>query len=445
MRIRSVATGAVLCAVSMTHAAARAHPAAVHAGKTLGAADQNAVAHFNVYLPLTHTDALEKLLQAQTDSTSPSYHHWLTPAQFKQQFGPNPADVARTRSLLQSEGFTIVSEKTQSLEVEGSVANAERIFNTRLNRVKMPKGNVKLAAAEGHINVPRALASMGAVIPEFTTHLRAHVHSQVLKRLNDASPAFRLSSNSSFFYPNDLNEAYQLPSFLTEAKPFGSHRRQQIVGLGVHIGIVISSSDRSRRSCQYLQLDLAVIRRREPHSSVLGQYRSARAHRAVPPRRGRRRPVRSEYGGWRGGLARHANVLGHGARRQRDCLRHAGAHRRCHHRRLHRGGRGQRRRRGQLILRRMRAGFHPGLQRRRRLHQHLEDLPRAVPARQCAGHHLPGQFRRRGRRALRLEVLRQQSAQRHQVRARRRESGVRPERHRRRRHESADLGNPGRG
>ena len=240
MRIRSVATGAVLCAASMTMLPLGAS-AAVHAGKTLGAADQNAVAHFNVYLPLTHSDALEKLLQAQTDSTSPSYHHWLTPAQFKQQFGPNPADVARTRSLLQSEGFTIVSEKTQSLEVEGSVANAERIFNTRLNRVKMPKGNVKLAAAEGHINVPRALASMGAVIPEFTTHLRAHVHSQVLKRLNDVSPAFRLSSNSSLFYPNDLNEAYQLPSFLTEAKPFGSHRRQQIVGLGVHIGIVISS------------------------------------------------------------------------------------------------------------------------------------------------------------------------------------------------------------
>jgi subtilase family serine protease len=232
--------------------------AAVPAGKTLGAADQNGIAHFNLYLPLTHTDALEKLLQAQTDSTSPSYHHWLTPAQFKQQFGPNPADVARTRSLLQSEGFTIVSEKTQSLEVEGSVANAERIFNTRLDRVKMPKGNVKLAASEGHINVPRALASMGAVIPEFTTHLRAHVHSQVLRRLNDVSPAFRLSSNSAFFYPNDLNEAYQLPSFQTEARPFLSRHPQHIVGIGVHIGIVISSvidpadpSQHLTRPCRY--------------------------------------------------------------------------------------------------------------------------------------------------------------------------------------------------
>jgi subtilase family serine protease len=241
MRIRSVATGAMLCALPMLAMLPRAASAAMHVEQTLGLADQHAVAHFNVYLPLTHTDALEQLLQSQTDSTSPNYHHWLTPEQFKQQFGPDPEDVARTRALLQSEGFTVVSEKTQNLEVEGTVANAEKIFGTRLNRVKMPRGNVKLAAAQGHINMPRALAAMGAVIPEFTTHLRAHVHSQVLRRLTDAAPAFRLSSNASFFYPNDLNEAYTFPSFLTEAKPFGSHHREQIVGLGVHIGIVISS------------------------------------------------------------------------------------------------------------------------------------------------------------------------------------------------------------
>ena len=47
--------------------------------QTLGAADQNAVAHFSVYLPLTHTDTLEQLLREQTDQTSSNYHHWLTP------------------------------------------------------------------------------------------------------------------------------------------------------------------------------------------------------------------------------------------------------------------------------------------------------------------------------------------------------------------------------
>jgi len=241
MRIRSAATGAVMGALFAFTLLSQEAPAAAQAEKTLGAADQNAVAHFNVYLPLTHTDALEKLLQSQTDSTSAGYHHWLTPAQFKQQFGPSPADVARTKALLQSEGFTVVGEKTQSLEVEGSVANAERLFSTHLNLVQTKHGNVKLAAAEGHVNVPRALAAMGAVIPEFTTHLAAHVHSHVVKPLANAAPIFRLSSNSSFFYPNDLNEAYQLPSFQTEVRPLFSRHPAQIAGVGAHIGIVISS------------------------------------------------------------------------------------------------------------------------------------------------------------------------------------------------------------
>jgi subtilase family serine protease len=240
MRIRSVATGAVMGALFAFTLLPQVVPAAMQA-ETLGAADQNAVAHFNVFLPLTHTDALEKLLQAQTDSTSAGYHQWLSPAQFKQQFGPNPADVARTKELLQSEGFTIVSEKAQSIEVEGPVANTERLFNTRLNRVQTKHGNIKLAAAEGHVNIPQALAAMGAVVPEFTTHLAAHVHSRVLKPVANISPVFRLSSNDSFFYPNDLNEAYQLPSFQTEVRPPFSRRPAQIAGVGSHIGIVISS------------------------------------------------------------------------------------------------------------------------------------------------------------------------------------------------------------
>jgi subtilase family serine protease len=208
---------------------------------SLGAAEPSAVAHFNVYLPLTHTAALEQLLQEQTDSASSNYHHWLSPAQFKQQFGPNAADVARTKALLQAQGLTIVRENTQNLEVEGPVSNVERMFNTRLQRVQMKQGRIKLAAAEGHLTLPQSLAVMGAVIPEFTTHLAAHVHSKVLRRVSATSPVFRLSSNDSFFYPNDLNEAYQLPSFRTELpSPFSRHP-SQIAGAGSHIGIVISS------------------------------------------------------------------------------------------------------------------------------------------------------------------------------------------------------------
>ncbi len=157
--------------------------------------------------PLTHSDALEQLLRAQTDPSSPSYHQWLTPAQFKAQFGPDRSDVAKVTAALLPRGFTITAEHTQSLEVEGPVSAVEKMFSTQLMQVRTPNGHMKFAAGEHHLTLPDTLASVGAVIPEFTTHLAAHVHSRkTAVALSAVKSNFRLSSNDSLFYPNDLNE-----------------------------------------------------------------------------------------------------------------------------------------------------------------------------------------------------------------------------------------------
>jgi subtilase family serine protease len=241
MRIRSFVTGTVLGALAMTCASLSDSASAAAQVQSLGAASQDTSARFSVYLPLTHTAALEQLLKDQTDEASPNYHHWLTPAQFKSQFGPSPADVAKAKSLLESAGFTIVGEQTQNLLVTGPVWAVEKTFATQLERVRSPKGQVMLAAANHHLTLPQALASMSAVIPQFTPHLLSHVHSTPGRKLSTISPLARLSSNDSFFYPNDLNEAYQLPSFRTEVTPLRGRRPAQIAGVGSTIGIVISS------------------------------------------------------------------------------------------------------------------------------------------------------------------------------------------------------------
>jgi subtilase family serine protease len=242
MRLRSLVIGAVMGALTtMGFSQMNSTTNPMHV-RMLGAADQSTVVHFNVYLPLSHSDALEQLLREQTDQTSSNYHHWLTPAQFKAQFGPNRSDVAKVTSALLGAGFTIVAEHTQSLEVEGPIRSVEGMFATHMQRVQTQKGQIKFSAAERHLTIPETLASVGAIIPEFTTHLAAHVHSKRMgKALQTGSPEFRLSSNESLFYPNDLNEAYQLPSFQTEIDPLHSRHAAQIAGVGSHIGIVISS------------------------------------------------------------------------------------------------------------------------------------------------------------------------------------------------------------
>jgi subtilase family serine protease len=231
MRVDSFVKSAMLGAVAILSVSLPGHASAAAHVEVLGAADQGAMTHFSVYLPLTNRSALKQLLQDQTDKTSPRYRHWLTPAQFKKQFGPRGADVAQAKQMLQAAGFTIVGEHTQNLEVEGPVAAVERMFGTHLQQVKTPEGHIKLNAP-GHLNLPRELASMGAVIPQFSEHLAAKVHSHMVRQLTGSDLAAvqaRLSSADSVFYPNDLNEAYELPSF------------QFAPGTGATIGIVMSS------------------------------------------------------------------------------------------------------------------------------------------------------------------------------------------------------------
>jgi subtilase family serine protease len=240
MKIRSVAVGA-LCGATMTALVPLSASAGMMQGKNMGPAGKDEVAHFSVYLPLTHTDQLEKLLQDQTDVTSSSYHKWLTPAQFKQQFGPSASDLAHVKSLLQAQGFTVVAEHTQNIEVEGPVSAVEKTFSTHLQHMQFKSGAVELAAAEKHLTLPSSLVAIGAVVPEFVPHL-AHVHSKLMPlKVPQAKSEDRLASTFSFFFPNDLNEAYQLPSFETKVTPLFSRKSVQVAGVGAHIGIVISS------------------------------------------------------------------------------------------------------------------------------------------------------------------------------------------------------------
>jgi hypothetical protein len=93
-RLAGALLGALATTASFSSATA-ATPAA--APQDLGAAAATQTTRFNVYLPLTHPSDLEQLIKEQTDSNSPQYHQWLTPAQFKERFGRRTSDRGSAR------------------------------------------------------------------------------------------------------------------------------------------------------------------------------------------------------------------------------------------------------------------------------------------------------------------------------------------------------------
>ena len=59
--------------------------------------------------------ALRTLLDNQQDKSSPSYHQWLTPEQYGQQFGPTDTDLQTITAWLQSHGFQVGSTKGRTV------------------------------------------------------------------------------------------------------------------------------------------------------------------------------------------------------------------------------------------------------------------------------------------------------------------------------------------
>ena len=80
--------------------------------------------------------ALEKLLDDQQDQSSPSYHQWVTPDQFGQQFGPSDQDVQTVAAWLRSHGFQIgsIGRGRTVIEFSGTAAQVQEAFRTEIRK-----------------------------------------------------------------------------------------------------------------------------------------------------------------------------------------------------------------------------------------------------------------------------------------------------------------------
>src|SRR5438045_2203028 len=85
-------------------------------------------------LPLRNQAALHSLLQQLYDPVSTNYHHYLTPEQFTERFGPTEQDYRTVRNFARANGLKVTTEHPNRLllEVNGTVADIERVFHTTL-------------------------------------------------------------------------------------------------------------------------------------------------------------------------------------------------------------------------------------------------------------------------------------------------------------------------
>jgi len=116
----------------------------------------------HMLLQLQRSPQLEQALEQYTkelqDPSSANYHHWLTAAQFGQQFGADDTDIRKVTNWLETEGFTVnqVYPNRIVIDFSGSAGQVRQAFGSEMHNLDV-KGEAHIANMSDP-QIPAALA-----------------------------------------------------------------------------------------------------------------------------------------------------------------------------------------------------------------------------------------------------------------------------------------------
>jgi subtilase family serine protease len=174
---------------------------------------------------------LNALLAAQQNPTSPSFHQWLTPAQYADRFGVTQSDLTQVSTWLQAQGFAVVETPPSRTWIVfgGTAAQVESAFHTEIHNYAANAKTFYANSAEP--SVPAALAGM---VLGFRGLNNYPVKPRAIKKsgVSSVQPNFT-SGISGFHYiaPDDFATIYDLKALYSLSSPInGAGQKIVIVG-----------------------------------------------------------------------------------------------------------------------------------------------------------------------------------------------------------------------
>lgn len=177
--------------------------------------------------------ALQTLIAAQQNPSSPLYHQWLTPDQFAAQFGMSDADLSKVQSWLEQQGFSIdrVARSKNAIHFTGTVRQVEQAFQTEMHYYKV-NGTQHFAPSTA-LSVPSALAPAVLGIKnldDFRPVSRAISRKNSNLKHNFTGGGSTTAQNETIlFAPGDIATAYDIKP-LYNASVNGTGQTITIVG-----------------------------------------------------------------------------------------------------------------------------------------------------------------------------------------------------------------------
>ena len=174
--------------------------------------------------------ALDNLVAAQQNPSSPLYHQWLTPDQFAAQFGVADADLAAVQSWLEQQGFSIdsVSRSRNRIFFSGNAGHVASAFGAPLHYYKGPTETTTHFAPSADLSVPAALSSSVLAITNLSD-FRPRSHLK-LRGPKGSQPRFTSSQTGNHYLtPGDVATIYNITPAYNSGYT-GSNQSLAIVG-----------------------------------------------------------------------------------------------------------------------------------------------------------------------------------------------------------------------
>ena len=159
--------------------------------------------------------ALEALLEAQQDPSSPEYHRWLTPDAFGERFGASVRDVERVVAWLETHGFDVepVDAARREIVFSGTAAQVQAALHTEIHLYNF-NGETHYANATDP-EIPSALAAVVRGV--------VSLHNFLAKPMHTATPAAHVpspeytSGGTHYVTPGDFATIYDAAALYSQS------------------------------------------------------------------------------------------------------------------------------------------------------------------------------------------------------------------------------------
>ncbi|WP_263385359.1 Ig-like domain repeat protein [Granulicella arctica] len=188
--------------------------------------------------------AFTQLLADQQNPASPSFHHWLTPQQIGDQYGPTQHDVDSLAAWLTSQSFTIVETAPSRtfITIASTAGTVATALGTGFRYVNLPEPNYQDAALQlkPHLTataapaIPTAFAALVTAIDglsDIPAYPMLHMDTTQTQPGPGDPPQLNSNSGSHYVTPADFAILYDLnPIYSASPALTGTGQKVAIIG-----------------------------------------------------------------------------------------------------------------------------------------------------------------------------------------------------------------------